>query len=427
MRIKKTINNLVITLFAYCVCIFSVYGQNADTSNTAENSVELSNNQSQTISLAAGESQVINTSYDITRIGVGSPDVVDATRVSERQILINAIADGKTNLLLWSGDILKQNFQIVVGKLQTISGTVRDLSDLLRDVEGISVRSAGDRVLIEGEVYSQQEIQTIDSVIADMPNVVNLAKTSKVYNRLLAQEIQNTINLDGVKVRYGRNGYVLEGIVASQAQLEYADNIAKSYADNVINAIYVQDVTEPPKSITKLVELDVRLIDINRDALLNFANDYTFSGSVTGNASNTARDSISGTFSLSDDDLRDLEEQGKGRVLVEHTLISESGKQAEVFIGDELPIVIAQEGGALSTEYKRIGMSFRFVPMIFKAGVVNLDVSVGSSTQIGESIGGAPIISNVEVSTAAHLNTGTSLMLTGLVRQRQLDSYFRIC
>ena len=407
---------LQIICFAFCL---SAYAQTqVNTADTpAKKGVD-------TINLAAGESTVINTGYNITRIGVGSPDVIDATRVSEQQILINAIADGKTNLLLWSGEQLQQNFQVIVGKLQSVSGTVRDLSELLRDVEGISVRSAGERVLIEGEVYSQQEIQTINSVIAEMPSVVNLAKTSTVYNRLLAEEIQKTINLNGVRVRYGRNGYVLEGVVASQAQLEYADNIALSYTDSVINALYVEEMTQPPKPITKLVELDVRVLDINRDALLNFANDYTFSGSVTGNASNTARDSISGTFSLSDADLRDLEEQGKGRVLVEHTLISESGKQAEVFIGDELPIVIAQDGGELSTEYKRIGMSFRFVPLIFKPGIVNLDVSVGSSTQIGESIGGAPIISNVEVTTAAHLNTGTSLMLTGLVRQRQLDSYF---
>jgi pilus assembly protein CpaC len=55
----------------------------------------------QTVRLKVGQSKVLRTPFAITRISVADPEVADIILTSAREIYINGLAPGVTNLSLW--------------------------------------------------------------------------------------------------------------------------------------------------------------------------------------------------------------------------------------------------------------------------------------------------------------------------------------
>lgn len=66
------------------------------------------------IDLPAGRSYPINTQDPITRVSVANPDIADAVVVGERDVVINAKANGETDVILWITNEPRRHYRVQV-------------------------------------------------------------------------------------------------------------------------------------------------------------------------------------------------------------------------------------------------------------------------------------------------------------------------
>jgi len=133
-----------------------------------------------------------------------------------------------------------------------------------------------------------------------------------------------------------------------------------------------------------------------------------------------------------------LVEQGKARILSRPRLVCQSGKEAELLVGGEKPIMTTQSvsGGGQSTqvEYKEYGIKMKIKPIITGDKriklALNIEVSdVGTAETLGSTsttltttststTAKAYPLSKRNVSTELYINDGQTLSIGGLRKQK---------
>src|ERR1043166_8260609 len=66
------------------------------------------------INLPVGRSLPITTQNPITRVSVATPEIADAVVVDERNVVINAKANGETDVILWITNEPRRHYRIAV-------------------------------------------------------------------------------------------------------------------------------------------------------------------------------------------------------------------------------------------------------------------------------------------------------------------------
>jgi pilus assembly protein CpaC len=66
------------------------------------------------ISLSVGRAFPVTFATPVTRVAVANPDVADAVAVSDRDVVINAKANGETDVLIWAGDAARRHYRVMV-------------------------------------------------------------------------------------------------------------------------------------------------------------------------------------------------------------------------------------------------------------------------------------------------------------------------
>lgn len=378
--------------------------------------------------LSAGESRVITTDFDIHKVATGDPKICQVLRTDMREILLNAQKPGETNILIWDSQKLRQEIQVTVN-IKDTAATAIELRELFKGIEGVTVRSVGSRVVVEGEVFSRNDLNRVSSILERMPDTINLVKMSPVLKQVLTKEMQKAIGIKGVTVRAAKESFLLEGVVYSEDVRERAGQIAAAYSDTVVNVIRI-----PKKDdigVAQMVQLRLSVMEVDKGAL----NDKSFNWNPQGNIGGGGQYSgasgskamlsgaLSGTISNLAPKMNHIQEQGRGRSLFQQTVISKSGGQARFFVGEEIPISVAQEGGVMSVEYKKVGLTLLFSPVVDARGNVDTRVEVESSFVTGQGAGGAPRVTSTQIQTVVYVKSGDSIALGGLIGQREVRSY----
>src|SRR3546814_20840573 len=96
-----------------------------------------------------------------------------------------------------------------------------------------------------------------------------------------------------------------------------------------------------------------------------------------------------------------------------------SGETASFLAGGEYPIPVPQDGGTISIEYKKFGVSLSFKPTVLSDGRINLSVTpeVSQLTEAGSvSLGGfvIPALATRRAETTIELGSGQSFAITRL-------------
>lgn len=393
------------------------------------------------ITVAAGESRVLKTGFNIEKIAIGDPDICGGVKTDDQELLINGKQPGQSNIFVWGPDDRKIEIQVTVESSE-VNMTAADLRELTQDIEGVSVRVVGSRIFMEGEVFTHNDMRRIERVIEGIPNVVNLVEFSPVMKDIVKSEIEKALAAQGmrnVKVSVTKNNFMLTGSVGSEAESARAQRIAEAYSPDIVNAVAIQKAVPkpaaaaaaqapPPKAV--LIEMSLNIMEIERGALRDFGIHWnpgasaggtgTYAGG-TGQSSSFAG-SLTGTISNLIPKMRKINEAGRGRSLMQQTLITKSGDAAQFFAGSEIPIPIAQSGGTMSVDYKKVGVTLNFKPEIdYYNNIVSI-INVESSSITGAGAGGVPIISNTNLNTVLSVPDGHSIALGGLVGQRELES-----
>ncbi|MBU1523118.1 MAG: TonB family protein [Candidatus Omnitrophica bacterium] len=309
-----------------------------------------------------------------TRIVIGNPEISDALSVSEKRITLVAKSKGITNFFFWDKDG-EHNFRMKVIPL---------------DIE-----------------YLNKQVKKILKYLG----------LSKVYTKLIEEE--------------GR--ILILGSVGSENDKVKLKDALGGLAENVT------DLTKIEEEV--LVEISVEVLELTTGAKRELGFKWPTTVTLTEPAGRwgTLAGMPDALFRVTDwtratfeANLDLLIKKGEARLLSRPRIVCQSGREAELLVGGEVPIITTQTvsdvGGGDSTqvEYKEYGIKLNINPQVLDKGKVQLSLKVEIS-EVGEAetLGDpdAPTakaypLTKRNVSTQLYLDDGEILAIGGLIKQK---------
>jgi pilus assembly protein CpaC len=324
----------------------------------------------QTLKLKVGQSKVLRTPFAITRVSVADPEVADIILTSPREIYINGLSPGVTNLSLWGGSRF-------TSARVTVEADVSLLKEKLAQVlpkEKIAVQAADESIVLSGEVSGPLAQQTAVSLA--LPFVGN--KKERVVNLLHVGGVQQVL----VEVRVA----------------EINRNIGRRLGIN-FNII---DRSGNAFGISTIGNLTT-VTDLTR----------TFGGTnftqTIGQTINAIAGWKTGSY-LWTVFFDALKEHRLGRLLAEPNLVTTSGQEASFLAGGEFPVPVPQQFQTITIEWKKFGVGLVFTPTVLEENRIALKV--------------APEVSELDFSAGVALTAG-GFAVPG-IRVRRLSSHVEV-
>ena len=118
-------------------------------------------------------------------------------------------------------------------------------------------------------------------------------------------------------------------------------------------------------------------------------------------------------------------------ILAEPTLITVSGREASFLAGGEFPFPIAQEGGAISVDFREYGVRLSFTPTILAGQLIRLQVAPEVSEpdfSNAVTVGGFPVPGRSvrNANTTIELGSGQTFAIAGLLSQNTRATASRV-
>lgn len=169
-------------------------------------------------------------------------------------------------------------------------------------------------------------------------------------------------------------------------------------------------------------------------------NDFDFVGGVDVGAAGSG--SLGGfSFAITGEDfsflVRALQSDGSLKVLSHPTIMVENNEEANITIGDQVPIVQGSQftdtgSTQTSISYEDVGIILQVTPHINPDGYVNLEVkpeisslNQSSSVQISEGLV-APVFQERSVETVVTVKDGETVVIGGLIQEQEDDSESKV-
>lgn len=319
----------------------------------------------------------------INRVAVGNPDVMDLTIVSPTELLLQAKAVGKTNLIIW--DQQGQHMSSVEVVEHSPEAVEAQLRQVLRELAlpDVNISREEDKLFLVGEVAKDDEMGRLEQMLSSFPTATNL--------------------------------------------------------------VHVSTRPPAPPPPPPLVRLSVQVVELNRTDLeklgVKWAESTAFTQpSVRGDifkgedlfrwGTGITRDSIAMTLNA-------LVKRNRARVLAEPRLVTASGKEASSFIGVEVPIVTATSFGtttstvSTSIEFRETGVLLKMTPTIhtdqepkkisttIQAEVSDIDSTVALSVPVGSQTVSVPGFKVSKANTQITTLSGQTIVIAGLLKLKE--------
>ncbi|MBP2650416.1 MAG: type and secretion system protein [Firmicutes bacterium] len=301
-------------------------------------------------------------SFDnVERLAVANPEVADVVMASSNEIVIVGKAPGKTSLHVWSRGT-RQSFVVEVSQ----------------DDSGASA------------------------------------------------EIKGMLGYHDVQVSVVNKNVILQGLVRDQNEKARAEKVAAAFGDKVVNLLTVTDPIQ--------VKLEAKVVEINRQKINNLgikwggddptsaAGTFLFGQGMT-NALVPGVFGNLGTYSPLNAQLSALVTSRLAKVLSKPSMVTLSGEKANILVGGQVPVPVANSNGQIMIEWKDYGIKLDIEPVVtgenlistkLKAEVSTLDWS--SDHQIGISAGlKIPPLNIRKAETAITLVSGQTMVIGGLI------------
>lgn len=339
-------------------------------------------------------------------------------------------------------------------KLSTVAANIEKAIG----IPGVRVRGEGNKIILEGLVESQ-DLKNRASKIAQAftEDVVNLIQVRAATPRLSAIEIQKAIGLPGITVQVVGDKVVLRGEVESQEIAEKAAAIAKIYTEDVISILEVRKprtpepredfttrppvattppVTAVPKPDRRTIQLGVYAMEIYKDAFRDLG--IRWFGSINMDIGQTKSMSpISGTPpripgvvlgsvpNLSAT-LNYFNQKGKGRLLANTNINARNNEKTIFVFGGELAIPVVQRGGGIELQTKEYGFRVILTPSFDPKGNLNTALSIESTLFSRASLRADPELRTNKGNASLGVAKGESIALIGFFEDKASQSIDKI-
>ena len=347
----------------------------------------------QVLRLKVGRSKVLRTPFALIRISVADPDIADLILINDREIYINALAPGATNISMWG----KSRFTSATVTVEADLTLLKEKLHQILPKEKIGVEAAGDSIVLSGEVSGPVAQSTALALALPYAG----GKKEKVVNIMHVGGVQQVM----LEVRVAEiNRLVAERIGVNFNALAPGGNLG-------INQI---------NSLASVSDLSRVFTGVTRSSS---ATSWTqgVGTALTAMGGWTAAGTLWTVFM----DL--LKQQNLGRILAEPNLVTTSGQQASFLAGGEFPIPVPQSGtggaATITVEYKKFGVQLEFTPTVLNEGkiavkvhptVSELDNTFGQTfTLTGGYV--VPGLRTREMNTQVEVNDGQTFAIAGLL------------
>jgi pilus assembly protein CpaC len=338
------------------------------------------------IRLTVGKSIVIDYPADVARISTSNPEIVDASPVTTREILIHGKSFGTVTLVVWSKSGQRNFYNI------TVEQNLEPLRKLLKD----------------------------------------------------------TFPTDNIHVESSRDSLALTGLVANKDVADRATALATPFAKNIVNNVQIalQAADKQILLRVKFAELDRNASSQFAVNLVSTGATNTIGRVGTGQFSSATPANIGGgtsnSFSISDaltifafrPDLnlasfvKALQARSLLQILAEPNLVTTNGKEASFLVGGEFPVPVLQGGGnsgAVTIMFREFGVRLTFNPVITPNHTIKMYVKPEVSTldfTNSVNLNGftIPALSSRKMETNIELGEGQTFIIAGLIDSRVQDT-----
>lgn len=316
-----------------------------------------------TISLVLGRSEVVDFP-GVVRVAVGDATIADVKVIARRQIMITGISKGVTNVTVWKGSGKKESLLVRV-LTEDPFVVARDVKEILGELEGVKIRVVGDLVILDGEIFTDQDYERVETVTKMFPQVTNFVQKSSL-------SIKQMIQIDVKMMEVSRSA---------------RKNIGLNWQD-LLNVDASGNFTIP------VVEGEI--------------------GKISGAFSIVANYGVVLNMMMTD---------GSGRVLSNPVLVCKSGEKASFIAGGEIPVPITAQLGNVSVEWKQYGVILRFEPVADAYNNINMKIAAEISEvdfSRGVESGGIvmPAIITRKSETMVNLTQGETIVLAELISNK---------
>jgi pilus assembly protein CpaC len=332
----------------------------------------------QVVRLKVGHSKVFRTPFTLKRISVADPEIADIILISEREVYVNGLAPGVTNISMWG----KTRFTSASVMVEADLTLLKEKLHQVLPKEKIGAETAGDSIVLSGEVSGPVAQST--AIALALPYAGS--KKDKVVNLMHVGGVQQVM----LEVRVAEiNRLVAERIGVNFNALAPGGNFGVNQINNLA-------------SVSDLARI--------------------FTGASRSSSSTSFTQSLSpaimalggwtaaGTLWTVFLDL--LKQQNLGRLLAEPNLVTTSGQKASFLAGGEFPIPVPQSGvggaATITIDWKKYGVQLEFTPTVLTEGKIAVKVH--------------PIVSELDYTNSL---TTDNYVVPGL-RTREMDTHVEV-
>ena len=182
-----------------------------------------------------------------------------------------------------------------------------------------------------------------------------------------------------------------------------------------------------------MVRIDARLEEIAQDALDQFGISFQEMGEYGGFGKVYIRtDPTTGVFqglSLAVGAfLKMLEDSGKAVTIARPSTTTLDGTEARVFIGDKIPVIIAEDGGdTKSVSFIEAGVKLVITPRVNRDGLITVRIRPEVSSILRtDQTQGFPHVRTREADLVATVRDGETIAIAGLIQREEIESVMKL-
>jgi len=322
--------------------------------------------------LYLGEPTIISVNNP-TRIVIGNPGIADVANITKSQIALNPKAIGTTTFVFWD-NFGEQAYQVKV-YAENMQEVKHRVDNLLKELglPGVYTRAEDEeaKVLILGKVKTAQDRERVATALETLKD--------KIVDLITIKEEEAVVEIDVQVLELDKDAEKTLGVAWPTSS---------------------GDLTEP---------FDTKRLNTIPDAFFRL--------------SSWTRGAFTAKVNF-------LLKEGKARVLSRPQLACQSGKEAKLLVGGEIPIFTATVAGTGTAtgnvEYKEYGIILNIKPKVDESRRVHLALKVevsevDSTPVLFGTTGKAFPLKKRNASTELIMDDGQTLSIGGLITQKSTE------
>lgn len=378
--------------------------------------------------VAVNKSILLNLNKPASRISVANPAIAEFLLLSPRQIQLNGIALGTTNLIVWEkGESKPVFFDVKVGgDASSIEAMIHEMSPN----DNINVEFANDTVVLTGKATNEQTIKKAVEIAAayspgsSVTTTITEKDGIKTTNTNTSAKVINHIIIDQP------NQVLLQVKVAqvdktSLKKLGISMMIKGQTAEGFSNLIGVPSGGATQSTSTTGSGISSSTVGTGTG----------ISGNVLGLGSYNPLDAFQFGVSYFPAGIgaviQALTTKGLAKILAEPNLLVKTGERGEFRAVSRIPYAVLQTTGGSSTStivFEEVGIKLFFNPEVLDNGMIRLKIDPAEVSSISGTlaVNGYPIIDTRSAKTNVELKDGESLIIAGLLSEEDVNTMSKI-